>query len=229
MATTLREYNPHVAVFPNQVAALSERQVKLDQQHSNEPITVFFGALNRETDWAPLMPNLNQVLQAWGNRVRVQVIYDRAFFDTLLTSHKAFEPLCAYKRYHELLNVANVALLPLENTGFNQHKSDLKFIECAAHGVTALASATVYGRTIIHQRTGLLYQSPDEFEVLLNQLLHDGQLRRELADNAYRYVLENRLLSRHFRARYEWYRTMYEQRDLLSAQIYQRVPELSGG
>jgi glycosyltransferase involved in cell wall biosynthesis len=173
------------------------------------------------------MPALNHVLPAYGARVRVQVVYDRAFFDALSTPHKAFEPLCSYDRYHELLGAADIALLPLEPTRFNAHKSDLKFIECAAHGVTALASPTVYGRTIVPNETGLVYQSPDEFGVLLERLVRDDPFRRRLAENAYRYVLENRLLARQFRARHEWYLRMLECRLELEAELQQRAPELA--
>ena len=157
MAETLRAFNPHVAVFPNQVAVLPAPRPQLDDKRSPGQLTIFFGALNREADWAPLMPTLNGLLNGLGPQVRVQVVYDQAFFEALSTSCKAFEPLCAYDRYHELLHAADIALLPLEPTRFNQHKSDLKFIECAAHGVAALASSTVYGRTIIHDedRPGL--------------------------------------------------------------------------
>src|SRR5262249_49194497 len=157
-----------------------------------------------EADWAPLMPVLNHVLATLGALVRAQVVYDRAFFDALSTPHKAFEPLCSHDRYHELLDAADIALLPLEPTRFNQHKPDLKFIECAAHGVAALASPTVYGRTIIPGETGLIYESSDEFGVLLERLVREAPFRRRLAENAYRYVLENRLLARQFRARHEW-------------------------
>jgi SAM-dependent methyltransferase len=226
MAEALRPYNPHVMVFPNQVAALPPPRPtdRLDPA----PVTIFFGALNREADWAPILPILNGVLAAHGDRVRMQVVYDRAFFDALTTPYKAFEPLCSYDRYKALLHAADIALLPLEPTRFNRHKSDLKFIECAAHGAVSLASPTVYDRTIQAGRTGLIYHSVDEFAAMLDRLIRDGPFRRELADDAYRYVSEHRLLSRHFRARHDWYRAMLDCREQLDAELRKRVPELSG-
>ena len=225
MADALRRYNPHVMVFPNQVATLPPPRPtnRLDLG----PVTIFFGALNREADWAPIMPGLNRVLAAHRDRVRIQVVYDRAFFNALITPYKVFEPLCSYDRYKALLHTADVALLPLEPTNFNRHKSDLKFIECAAQGVVTLASPTIYDRSIQHGRTGLIYHSLDEFTKLLDRLILDRTFRLELADTAYRYVAENRLLSRHFRARYRWYRAMLEHREQLEAELRQRVPELS--
>jgi glycosyltransferase involved in cell wall biosynthesis len=228
MADTLRSFNPNVVVFPNQAATLApSRAMARDTRTAQQP-TIFFGALNREADWAMILPELNRVLSAHGDQVRVQVVYDRAFFDALATAHKGFEPLCSYDRYHEVLHAADIALLPLEPTQFNRHKSDLKFIECAAHGVAVLASATVYGNTIVHGETGLVYNSADEFGRLLSQLINDGLLHRRLGENARQYVAKNRLLARHFRARHEWYGQMFSRRRELNAELLQRVPELAG-
>jgi glycosyltransferase involved in cell wall biosynthesis len=226
MAQTLRKFNPYVVVFPNQAATLAPPRALASAPGVIEQPTIFFGALNREPDWAPIMPDLNRVLSARGRHVHVQVVYDRAFYDALATAQKAFEPLCSYDRYHEVLHAANIALLPLEPTRFNRHKSDLKFIECAMHGTAVLASATVYGNTIIHGETGLVYNSADEFGPLLTQLIDDVPLRCRLGQNARQYVAENRLLARHFHARYEWYRQMFGRRHELNAELHLRVPEL---
>ncbi len=156
----------------------------------------------------------------------MQVVYDLAFFDALTTPHKAFEPLCSYDRYHELLHAADIVLLPLEPTRFNQHKSDLKFIECAAHGAAALASPTVYGAAIKHEETGVVYHSPAEFGLLLEKLINDGPLRRRLGRNAYRHVAAHRLLKNHFLSRLNWYRRMLARLSELDAELRVRVPEL---
>jgi hypothetical protein len=226
MANTLRPFNPHIAVFPNQIVTLSPRRNAPEPGVAGPPLTIFFGALNREADWAPIMPELNRLLDAAGDKVRVQVVYDRAFFGALKTPHKRFEPLCAPARYHEQLDRADIALLPLEPTRFNQHKSDLKFIECAAHGVAVVASHTVYGDTARHEETALLYSSPDEFGLQLERMISDAQLRFHISNNAYAYVMAHRMLSRHYRRRHEWYLQMLAQRNELERDMRTRVPEL---
>ena len=192
MAESLRPHNPHVQVFPNQIASLPP--IRTADQADSGPVTIFFGALNREADWSPILPTLNGILATHGARVGVQVVYDRLFFDSLTTDNKAFEPLCSYERYKALLSQAEIALLPLEPTPFNRHKSDLKFIESAAHGAAVLASPTVYAHTIRHGETGLIYSSLEEFAALLDRLIRDGPFRRSLAIAAHRHVKENRLL-----------------------------------
>ena len=168
-------YNPHIMVFSNHVAALPPPRPA--DRFDLAPVTIFFGALNREADWADPAGPQPRTLDARRSRT-VQVVYDRAFFDALTTPYKAFEPLCPYERYKNILQSADIALLPLEPTRFNRHKSDLKFIECAAHGVAALASPTVYDRTIRSGQTGLIYRSLDDFAAMLKRLIGDGPYRR---------------------------------------------------
>lgn len=228
LADLLRTYNPHVQIFANQIAALPAPRAlpAAATGVDTPPATLFFGALNREADWAPWLATLNGVLSALSGRVRVLVVHDRALFDAIETSDKRFEPLCPHDRYHDLLRTADLAWLPLEPTRFNSFKSDLKFIECAAHSVAVLASPTVYSSVIIPGETGLIYQSANDFAGHLTRLITDPLFRRRLAGNAYRYVSEHRLLARHFRARETWYRSMIERLRELNQELKQRVPVL---
>jgi SAM-dependent methyltransferase/glycosyltransferase involved in cell wall biosynthesis len=224
LAECLRQYNPHVAVFPNQLAQLPPPRT----YREDDRVRLFFGALNREEDWQPIMPALNRVLAAYPNRVQVQVVHDHRFFDALQTAAKTFEPLCPYERYEQVLRDCDMALLPLAPTRFNRMKSDLKFLECAGHGVVALASPTVYAETIRDGELGLLYRSAEEFEDRLRLLIDERELRRRVAGNAYRWVGANRLLSQHYRTRYAWYLQMRDQLAELNQELRQRAPELFG-
>jgi glycosyltransferase involved in cell wall biosynthesis len=222
LAEFLRQYNPNVAVFPNQLAALPPPR----NYPAEGPVGLFFGAVNREDDWQPILPALNRVLADDGSRLVVHVIHDRKFFDAIATSARTFEPYCPFERYEEILRRCDVALLPLEPTDFNSKKSDLKFVECSAHGVAVLASPTVYAGSVVEGQTGLLYRSVEEFEDRLRRLIDDAPLRRRLAGNAYRWVRDNRLQSQHYRRRHEWYLKLWDSRPQLQAQLRQRAPEL---
>ncbi len=221
LAERLREHNPNVAVFPNQIAELPPRR-----QRTETDITLFFGALNREQDWLPIMPVLNEVAADCDTRVQFRVLHDRAFFEALRTDRKTFDNTCPYDRYQQLLSGSDIALLPLAPTDFNRCKSDLKFIECAAQGAVALASPTVYEHSIVPEETGLIYGSPEEFGEQLRRLVADEALRKRLADNAYRWVKENRLLSQHYRERHHWYLSMLDALPRLTEQLYERIPAL---
>lgn len=223
LAEVLRPYNPHVAVFANHLATLPPPRSDAE----TGVVRLFFGALNREEDTKPILPALNRILQEQGPRVHVQVVYDRSFYEALQTDAKSYEPLCAYPRYEELLRACDIALLPLEPTRFNRMKSDLKWIECAAHGVIALASPTVYEESIAPGKTGFPYRSAEEFETKLRQLLGDRDLRRQVVQQAHAWVRDQRLLSQHYRDRYRWYLQLLDRLPELTKAIRQRTPELA--
>ena len=157
LGAILRTRNPEVMVFPNMVRALPDVRNFRDPQ----VLTLFFGALNRERDWAPLMPALNDVAEKAGERLRFRVVHDQGFFDALHTPHKRFTPICDYDTYLSLLGECEISLMPLADTPFNRAKSDLKFIEAGACRVAALASHIVYGDSIEDGRTGLLFHNAE--------------------------------------------------------------------
>ncbi|MEG3974787.1 methyltransferase domain-containing protein [Microcoleus sp. herbarium8] len=222
LAKILRHYNPNVAVFPNQLAFLPPARI----YPTENTVTIFFGALNREQDWQPIMAALNRVLVAHKHRIRVKVIHDRRFFEALEIQQKEFEPFCSYERYQEIMYSCDIALLPLVANPVNEMKSDLKFIECAARGVAVLASPTVYEHSIIEGKTGLIYKNEKEFEIKLNSLINDNILRQQIAANAYEWVRDNRLLCGHYRQRRDWYLQMRDELPRLNAELRGRLPEL---
>jgi SAM-dependent methyltransferase len=224
LADLLREFNPNVAVFPNQLAELPPSRI----YDGADRVTLFFGALGREDDWAPIMAALNRLLAAHPDRIGVKVIHDRRFWEALRTEHKEWEPACPFERYQEVLRNCDIGLLPLNPTPLNLMKSDLKFLECAGQGVTVLASPTVYERSIADGATGLIYRSPEDFETKLHRLIDDPAWRRGMAARAYEWVGRNRLLAQHFRARHSWYLRMHDSLPMLNEQLRRRVPELFG-
>ncbi len=223
LAEFFRPHNPNVGIFANQLAMLPPPR---PAPSPDEPLTIFFGALNREEDWEPLMPALNRVLTKFRDKVRVEVIHDQQFFDSLQIPNKQFSSFCPFEQYLQILGRSHIALLPLRETRFNSMKSDLKFLECAGHGVAVLASPVVYARSLRDGETGLLFENETEFEENLASLIENAELRQNLTNNAYEYVRDNRLLSQHFRKRYDWYLELVNDLPRLNEELRQRVPEI---
>lgn len=213
LADILREFNPHVLLLENQLAALPAQRSYV---RATDHVTVFFGALNRGADWALLMGALNEVIRAHGERLSFLVTGDRAFYDELRTPRKEFiwgekdgDPVASYADYTAALHRADIALLPLGDTAFNRTKSDLKFIEAAGHGAAALASPTVYERTVRDGETGLIYHDVRDFAEKLTLLITNDELRIRLAENAYRYVAAHRLIAHHVEEYTAAYRDLF--------------------
>ena len=222
LAKYLRELNPNVAVFPNQLTYLPAPRI----YNNDDYITLFFGALLREKEWPSIMPAINRILNSYKDKVRVKVIHDRLFFDALETANKEFTPFCPLEQYEAIMHSSDIGILPLLPTRYNSMKSDLKFIQCAGHGVAVLASPTMYENSIVEGETGLLYRSPEDFELKLRELIENPKLRHSLITNAYHYVKNNRLLSQHYRQRRDWYLQMRDELPRLNAELYSRFPEL---
>lgn len=224
LAEFLHQYNPNVAVFPNQLARITSQHEHIFSH--NNYLSIFFGAVNREEDWQELIPIINQILSDDPNQIRVKVIHDHLFFESLNIANKEFYPFCSYDKYLEILASCNLALLPLKENQINQMKSDLKFVECAGNGVTVIASPTVYQNSIIDGETGLIYDSLEDFAAKLRLLISDRKIRQKLAINAYNWVKNNRLLCQHYRQRRDWYLQMRDQLPRLNQELRNRVPEM---
>ncbi|HEY2889877.1 MAG TPA: glycosyltransferase [Dongiaceae bacterium] len=219
LAQVLRQYNPTVGVFANQIETLPPLRRR------EGPASLFFGALKREADWAPLMPALNRQLSR-RPEVRVEVIHDRAFFDALITANKHFTPTSPYGAYLDLLAGSDICLMPLSDNAVNRCKSDVKFLEAAAAGAAALASPVVYAGTIREGETGLLFENPEVFEAKLCALLDQPDLRQRLAAAAHDHVCQTRLLAGHIARQADWYRMICASRVLLTAELAARAPDL---
>jgi 2-polyprenyl-3-methyl-5-hydroxy-6-metoxy-1,4-benzoquinol methylase/glycosyltransferase involved in cell wall biosynthesis len=224
LAETCRRWNSEVVVVPNQIAELPPP--KSTRSPYDRPM-IFYGALNRENDWKPIMPALNRVLKD-NPEVGICVVHDRQFFDALEVRNgiqKGFHPFCPYEEYRRLLRLCDIALLPLEPTRFNKHKSDIKFLECASEDVAVLASLTVYGDTIFDGRTGLIYHEypTGSFGDYLERLIRLPALRQTLAANAYAYVRDHRLLSSHYRDHLTLYQSLLRRRPDLDRALSIRV------
>jgi len=223
LAAVLRSRNPEVVVFPNAIRALPELHNFRDPQ----ALTLFFGALNRERDWAPLMPVLNEVAHKAGDRLRFSVVHDQAFFDALHTPHKRFTPTCDHQTYMALLGHCEISLMPLADTPFNRAKSDLKFIEAGACRVAAVASDVMYCDSVEDGRTGLLFHDADELRDRLLRLVAMPELARALGDAARQYVAAERMLAYQVGERIAWYRSLWARRDELNQALQARLAELA--
>jgi SAM-dependent methyltransferase len=211
LAAVLRQRNPDIGLFPNAIAALPPVRNFTDPR----VLTVFFGALNREPDWPKVMGAINAVAAQAGDRLRFRVVHDEGFFHALETPHKSFTPLCDYDTYMELLGTSEISLMPLDDTPFNRAKSDLKFIEAGACRVAALASSIVYGDSIEHGRTGLIFHDPEEFHRQFLRLTMTPDLALELGNEARRMVIQHRMLADQVTPRLEWYRALWARRAAL--------------
>ncbi|SDE19810.1 glycosyltransferase family protein [Kordiimonas lacus] len=211
-------YNPEVNVIANQLG-----QVPTNMTRNSKRVRVFFGALNRREAWLPLMDTFNKVLARHKN-IQPIVLFDKAFFEALDHPAKAYRPRLAYSDYMRCLQSCDIALLPLNDSEFTRHKSDVKFVECGGARTAVIASPVVYSDTVDHGRTGLIADTPAEWEAALDRLISDSAYRQSLAMGAFEYVLKNRMQADHITAQINWYYDLWSRREALTEALYERYP-----
>lgn len=221
LADIVKPYNDELRVFNNhlfQAPPLPNRK--------DDDIRIFFGALNRKEDWKDLMPIFNRIGSKFPN-VHFATVFDREFFDALETENKSFYGVLEYTEYHRLMSRCDIALMPLNDTNFKRCKSDLKFVEAGGAGLAVIASPTIYEASIRHGETGLIARSVSDWEDMLLSLIENENMRKDLGTAARKYVLQERMLVQHIHKRVEWYQSLWERREELTAGLIERFPDVA--
>ena len=226
LAELIKPVNPEVGVFPNAMFSLpAPSPDRLDR----EGLRLFFGALNREKDWAPLIDDLNAELREAPEFWSFSVIHDRRFYDALdlPPTRKSFVPTCGYDRYLAEMSQCDVAFLPLMDTPFNQMKSNLKAIEAGSYGLALLASEVLYERSLVDGVTAQLFRDAAQLRHHLKDWREQPDRARQLGQRA-RHWVESECMATHQVARREaWYRDLASRRGQLNQALLKRVPELA--
>ena len=233
LADFLTQYNPHVKVFANQLKKLlPPRNFNAE---SNKPVTIFFGALNRDQEFNELLPILNQFAKDYGKKILFKILARKQWFDALQTENKILigDPnvydaqFVPYQKYEDELKTADIALLPLKDNKFNRAKSDLKFIECANSGAVVLASPVVYADVVKDGENGFIFNDLKDFSDKLKVLIDNQDRRRKISKNAYEYVKHNRLMSQHYEERLDCYLERLARLPELTAEARARVEKIA--
>ena len=232
LADYLRQFNPHVKVFENQLQKLlPPRDFDAEFAQEDRPVTIFFGALNRDKEFNEMLPTLNELAKKYGKKLAFKILARKGLYEDLQSENKKLigdsriydGQFVPYERYEQELYTSDIALLPLQDNKFNRAKSDLKFLECAAAGVAALASPVAYAEVIKDGENGFIFYDMKEFAQKLETLIENREKRREMTTAAYEYVKHNRLMSQHYEERLDWYKELFAKLPELTAEAQARI------
>ncbi|WP_148301783.1 glycosyltransferase family protein [Sneathiella glossodoripedis] len=222
MANFIRNHNPEVGIFPNQLHHFPSRDLTVPAEAAG----IFFGALNRKEDYKTLLPCINGALNELKERFHFHVVGDEYFFENLRTDHKSFHPRGSYQEYLNVLIKADIALMPLADTEFNRLKSDLKMVEAAGCGAVPIASAVVYEQTDLQRDFSEICSEDNEFVSALIKLVNNPDIRLEKQKKGREYVQSNRMLSDHCQSRYQWLSNLITRRNELDQALASRLQKI---
>lgn len=185
-----------VYVYPNSIIPADYPVAKL-QPHDGVRI-LWQGGSSHMVDWFPLRDAVRTVAlkypQAkfviWGTKY--DWIHDNIPPEQIEMVDWVDYP--GYKAQRVLVD-CDINLCPLADNTFNAGKSAIKFYESTMPHVpeaTLASRVAPYSEEIEDGKTGLLYDSPEDFVNKLSTLIENVELRRSLGEEARQWVLVNR-------------------------------------
>lgn len=201
LAEELRKYVSDVYVNRN---IASEKMVQISQDiiknkkgipklNGNIILGYFSGSITHNDDFKMILQVIKSILNKYSHvYLKISGILDvpeelRDFKNKIIT-----EKFVDWTNLPAVIAEVDINLSPLEESIFNEAKSENKWVEAALVKVPTIASNIgAFKDMISHNKTGILCDTVEEWQYYLDKLINDGDFRDEIAENAYNYVMEN--------------------------------------
>ncbi len=205
--------NPNSGVFPNQIMEVPPERT---QKPSERVIVGWGGSIGHLHDMAKISEPLIRWIMSEENVDLYLMCADPVWelFETLPKDRKKRFAPGSLGGYYSFLSHLDIGLAPLEDTPFNRSRSDVKFLEYAAHGVVPVVQATgPYLSSVNHGRTGFFFNSADELISTLDLLVSNVSTITRVAVSAREYVLRERQHTDRAQDRVKFYRDLIAERN----------------
>lgn len=195
-------------VFPNQILGAPPERTKKPEK---TVIIGWGGSIGHLHDMAKISGLLINWIMTRDNVELYLMCPDSIWglFDALPQDRKRRFAPGSIDDYYSFLSHLDIGLAPLEDTAFNRSRSDIKFVEYAAHGVVPVVEATgPYLLSVKHGGTGFLFHTPEELITTLDHLVSHPHLMAGVSASAREYALSERNCIDHGKERVEFYRML---------------------
>jgi glycosyltransferase involved in cell wall biosynthesis len=218
----LRNFNPHVNVFPNYLDDnLWGLRTPKSCVNNGEPLKIgYMGSSSHTPDLEFITPVLIELINRFPGKIQIR-IWGTEPPQALRACPEVQwipSPSNTYKdfvRYFQT-QYADIFVAPLLDNIFNQCKSPIKFFEYSALGTAGVYSRVApYEEVIQNGINGFLASTQEEWLQYLIQLVEDEELRLKLAVNAQNTLRSNWLLSKNI---VKWYEILDSLPKLADAQ-----------
>jgi glycosyltransferase involved in cell wall biosynthesis len=204
--------NAHSCVLPNQVSLSPKRVPRI---FGDSCVIGWGGSHGHLEDMAAIARALSDFANETAG-VSLAIMGSKPIYElfaALPQSKKRFVPAGSIDDYYRFLSSIDVGLAPLENTGFNRCRSDVKFLEYAAHEVVpVVADLAPYRDTVRPNSTGFLFADTSEMLRVLRTLVAHPEERSRIGKAALSYVQTERRESDHAFHRLEFYDSLLRAR-----------------
>lgn len=202
LAGELKKYVPQVFINRNtaseEMIALSDLAFGREKENADVPedkirLGYFSGSITHNADVKMILPVLRHILKKYP-RAELHLV---GTID-LPVELQPFEgqivklPFSDWRKLPDLIAGVDINLAPLEDSIFNQAKSENKWIEAALVRVGTVASDTgAFRQCMKHGETGLLCKEAEDWIKALERLIEDPEYRKRLAGQAFDFCMEH--------------------------------------
>lgn len=216
--------NPNYRVFENQVTHSEKKSP------SSRPLVLGWGgSIGHREDLAVIAATIIDFCQSHDDVRFVYMGHPPMYHElfSALGEKGRCIPSGPVEAYYQFLTSIHLGLAPLSDTDFNRCRSDVKFIEYAAHHVVPLLSdATAYQGHARHEENACIFHNPSELASLLEGFYAQPERVNALANAAYDYATGSRVHAKHVNDRTDFYLSLLGHAPL-NAQI-PPLPECAG-
>lgn len=171
----------------------SEKALNTVEKDSSKVIMGYLsGSITHNDDFKLIMPTIIKLLKKYDNLyLEIVGLLDLPMEMEEVKNKIITAPFMDWKELPNLIRSIDINLAPLEDTIFNEAKSENKWTEAALVKIPTVASNVGAFKTVIkNNETGLLCNNKKDWEVNLSMMIEDVNYRNEIAEKAYVEVME---------------------------------------
>lgn len=200
LATELKNYVKEVYINRNvaseKMVQLSIKALKEVKKDKNKVVMSYLsGSITHNDDFNMILPVIKRLMKEHSNLyLKVVGLLDipeelKEFKDRILTA-----PFMPWTELPKIISTIDINIAPLEDTIFNEAKSENKWTEASLCKVVTVASNIGAFKTCIKDgEDGLLCDTVDDWYQKLNKVISDEEYRNKIANTAFNNVIKNKV------------------------------------
>lgn len=200
-------------VFPNSVVPQDYPEVDLAPR--DDVRLLWQGGASHAPDWAPLREAVKHLANKypqtkwifWGSR-------DNWAEGDIPDKQRIIKDWIHYRAYKPWRSIidADINLCPLLDNNFNRFKSAIKWYEGALQEEATVAANVGPFREIEDGKTGMLYDTPEEFITKVGALIENVEFRKKIGAAGKQWVLDNRHYRKTIPGLLDYYKELRERK-----------------
>lgn len=182
----------HKYILPESVKRQAQKKFE-QRKESFFRLGYFSGSITHNDDFLLILPVIKKLMSEY-KKIELYIVGELDIPDELAeySNRIISNAFVDWTKLPDLIASVDVNLAPLEDTIFNEAKSENKWVEAALVKVPTIASNVgAFKRMIIHGVTGFLCDNHEEWYYTIKQLIEDRNTGKIVAQKAFDFVQKN--------------------------------------